>query len=553
MTTALARALQESFNRRPDDALVTICGSRPGLEHTRLTGADLDQAARARADELSTAFDPATGPIAIVMPCGVEFVTTMLGALYAGFTFAPLAPPRPGTQTSRFNVIVQDCRPVAILCSDALAPRLEMALEVAAEPLAPVVPLGSLPALKSTSRNHFGAADDRPVILQYTSGSTRAPRGVMLSSDAVLANSALANRTWGLDEQGMMLSWLPHFHDMGLHCILYPLLSGGVTALMDPLHMIQRPERWLHLIGELGATFSGGPAFAFAHCLQNIRDDQCEGLDLSGWRKAFCGAEPVPAALMNAFRKRFAPFGLDPEAVFASYGLAEYTLMVAGGSHPPIGDPPFGCETVEPCQVAEAMRNDLRIVHPDTLQPMADGESGEVWLRGASVATGYLGHAAESHAVFAATMDTTNPALHGPWLRTGDLATLHNDYLYVTGRLKDLIFVNGRKVPASDVEWLSAQQGPELNPMAAAALMPDELANGKAILLIERRRRGIRIEDETGTRRRIEQAVAGAWSIELTDIRFLAPNTLPRTTSGKIQRQLAGHGYREHGFVAAND
>jgi acyl-CoA synthetase (AMP-forming)/AMP-acid ligase II len=552
MRTALAQALEACLKRRAHDPVVTICAPRPGQPHERLTGAMLDDDARNRADALSAAFDPSAGPIAIVMPSGADFVVTMLGALYGGFTIAPLAPPRPGTQADRFNRIVEDCRPAAILCTDGLVPRIETARAgVAKDEAPPIVSLGSLGSAERSRRSR-NPGSDRPAILQYTSGSTRAPRGVMLDSPTVLANAALANRTWGMDEHGTMLSWLPHFHDMGLlGGILYPLLSGGVTALMDPLHMTQRPERWLHLIGELGATFSGGPAFAFAHCLHAVRDDQCEGLDLSSWRKAFCGAEPVPTGLMDAFRARFAPLGLDPAALFASYGLAEYTLMVAGGSHPPLeAPPPTGCETIEPCQVADAMRDNLRIVDPETLTPVADGEPGEIWLRGGSVASGYLGRAAETQAVFQASMHTADPALAGPWLRTGDLATLLDGYLYVTGRLKDLIFVNGRKVPASDIEWLAAQKDPALNPMAAAALMPDELANGKAVLLIERRRRGLQIDDEDAARRRIGQAVAGAWAIELTDIRFLAPNTLPRTTSGKVQRQLAARAYRDHGFAA---
>ena len=553
MSTALARSIQERLRERSDDVLVTICAARAGKRHETLTGAALDGAARARADALAAAFDPAAGPIAIVMPSGAEFVTTMLGALYGGFTIAPLAPPRPGPQYNRFNTILRDCQPAAILCSDAMASRLHTARVAAAAPsAAPIVPLGALGDIKPALRSSAGGRD-RPVILQYTSGSTRAPRGVMLDSETVLANAALANKTWGMDEHGTMLTWLPHFHDMGLlGGILYPLLSGGTTALMDPLHMMQRPERWLHLIGELGASFSGGPAFAFAHCLRQVLDDQCEGLDLSGWQKAFCGAEPVPAGLMDAFRARFAPYGLNPTALFASYGLAEFTLMVAGGTHPPVALGPPGCGSIEPCQVAEAMRGNLRIVDPETRRPVADGHPGEVWLRGPSVASGYLGREEETEAVFHATVDTSDPAFDGLWLRTGDLATLDRGYLYVTGRLKDLVFVNGQKVPASDIEWLAAQQDPALNPFAAAALMPDEFANGKAVLLIEQRRRGLHIDDEEGARRRIKHMVAGAWSIDLIDIRFLPPNALPRTTSGKVQRQLAASGYRSHGYTAAD-
>jgi acyl-CoA synthetase (AMP-forming)/AMP-acid ligase II len=558
MSKSLAQSIADCIIRRSGDTILTICAKQPGQAHERLSGEDLHRASLARAAMLSERFDPAAGPLAMVMPCGSDFVTTMIGALYAGFTIAPLAPPRPGAQTERFNRIVSDCRPAAILCSEGFTPRLDAARRIAGGREVPIVPIPSNPAQGATAMSHpIGSTrSDRPAILQYTSGSTRAPRGVILHGDTILANAALANRTWGMDEHGTMLSWLPHFHDMGLMGgILYPLLSGGVTALMDPLQMIQRPHRWLQLIGELRATFSGGPAFAFARCLDCVTEDQCATLDLSSWRAAFCGAEPVPAALIDAFRRRFAPYGLDPRALFASYGLAEHTLMVAGGAHQvPAGHrPPPGCEAIEPCRVADEMRDKLRIVDPQSRRALGEGVLGEVWLRGQSVAQGYLGNGPDSARAFEARLvdDSGAEAAAGAWLRTGDLAILDKGYLYVTGRLKDLLFVNGQKVAASDVEWLAARQHPALNPMAAAALMPDDMRNGEGILLIETRRRSMAVENERAVHRKIAHAVAGSWSIELTRIHFLPPNTLPRTTSGKVQRRLALQAYREGAFFRA--
>jgi acyl-CoA synthetase (AMP-forming)/AMP-acid ligase II len=251
---------------------------------------------------------------------------------------------------------------------------------------------------------------------------------------------------------------------------------------------------------------------------------------------------------MAAFRARFGRYGLDPRALFASYGLAEYTLMVAGGVNDLPEErpaPPPGCAAIEPCRVAAEMRGNLRIVDPETLRPLPDGTAGEVWLRGASVAGFYLGDAAETERVFGAMLDDPADAggREGEWLRTGDIGAYADGNLYIIGRLKDLLFANGRKIPAPEVERLAAAQDPALNPMAAAAFMPDELATGTAALLIELRRRSTAI-DQDAVRRRIRQAVAGTWSIDLVDIRFLAPNTLPRTTSGKIQRRLVAEDYR---------
>jgi acyl-CoA synthetase (AMP-forming)/AMP-acid ligase II len=261
MATALARSIRTCLLRRSGDVVLTICAARAGQLHERLTGAALHRAALARGQALARAFDPADGPLALVMPCGSLFVETMIGALYAGFTIAPLARPRPGLQAGRFDAIIADCRPVAILCTAGLAPRLAEARRAAGGRDVPIVALAAAAdavpdeALPDCAG---GGGPDRPAVLQYTSGSTRDPRGVLLHGDAILANAALANRTWGMDESGTMLSWLPHFHDMGLMGgILYPLLAGGATALMDPLRMIQRPDRWLQLIGELCSRAMG--------------------------------------------------------------------------------------------------------------------------------------------------------------------------------------------------------------------------------------------------------------------------------------------------------
>lgn len=538
--------LRKRLLERSDRPVVTVCGGRRGQPDHVLTGIQLDDAARTRATALLAVRKPKDGPLALVMPCGIEFVVTLFGALYAGFTVAAVAVPRPGVQTLRFNQIITDCEPAAILCSNGLADRIETALVSGGVTACSVMDVEMLdPAgapLEQLARN----GEARPAILQYTSGSTRAPKAVALSGADIVANARLANGTWGLDHDGIVLNWLPHFHDLGLMGgIFYPILAGGRTILLDPLQMIQRPERWLRLISEHRATFSGGPAFAFSHCLQNVTEEQCEGLDLSSWRSAFCGAEPVPASLLDAFRDRFAPWGLNPNAVFGCYGLAEFTLMVAGGNPYLLDDrpePPPGCGDIEPCRVSPEMQENLCLVDPETLQIAAPGKPGEIWVRGASVAQGYRNEPMETAATFNVAL--ADDGSEGEWLRTGDLGVRREHWLYVTGRLKDLLFANGRKIPATDVEWLAGEQDQALNPMAAAALMPDEFATGKAVLLIELKRRE-RVSDAAATGGLIRRAVAGAWGIELTDVRILPSGALPRTSSGKVQRRLLAKAWRE--------
>lgn len=532
----LACRLGDRLLGRPDRAVVTVCGGRSAQPDHSLTGRELHQAALAKCTALSAQGGGNEGTLALVMPCGLDFVTTLLGAIYAGITVTALAPPRPGVAASRFSRIIQDCAPTRILCPDEWRPRINATLEEAG--------VHADEGLQPDSVAEWPSGAARPAILQYTSGSTRSPKAVMLSAANIVANGDLANSTWGMDEDGVFLSWLPHFHDMGLMGgILYPILAGGRTVLLDPLHMIQRPERWLRLIGEHRVTMSGGPAFAYSHCLQHVTEVQCQGLDLSTWSSAFCGAEPVPRALMDAFRTRFQPYGLNPDAVFGSYGLAEHTLMVAGGN--PRGgdrpDPPEGCGEIEPCRIAPEMAAAIRLVDPFTRRPVGPGEAGEIWLRGPSVALGYCREPAETLMTFGAVLEDEVDV--GAWLRTGDLAVRDGAWLYVTGRLKDLLFAHGRKIPATDVEWLAGEQDVALNPMAAAALATDEMVTGQAVLLIEVKRRA-RVHDEPATGERIRRAVAGAWGIDLTEVRILPSGALPRTSSGKVRRREVAEAWR---------
>ena len=537
----LSDRLRDRLLEKPGRTVVTVCSGRSAQPDQSLTGLELHQAALARSASLSSEYDRKRGPVALVMPCGLDFVVTLFGAIYAGITVTALAPPRPGVAASRFARIIHDCAPTAILCPDDWRARIDAALADENAAAAAIAKEG----LGHRSIGGAPSEADHSAVLQYTSGSTRSPRAVMLSAANIVANGELANTTWGMNEDGVFLSWLPHFHDMGLMGgILYPILAGGRTVLLDPLHMIQRPERWLRLIGEHGVTMSGGPAFAYSHCLEQVTEAQCQGLDLSTWSSAFCGAEPVPRALMDAFRTRFEPYGLDPDAVFGSYGLAEHTLMVAGGK-PARGRvrpaPPEGCGDIEPCRIAPEMDARLRLVDPDTRLCVASGGAGEIWLRGPSVAEGYRNEPKETAATFGATLADADDA--GTWLRTGDIAVRDGDWLYVTGRLKDVLFAHGRKIPATDIEWLAGEQDTALNPMAAAALAPDERSTGQAVLLIELKRRA-RIADESATGERIRRAVAGAWGIELTDVRILPSGTLPRTSSGKVRRREVADAWR---------
>ena len=364
-------------------------------------------------------------------------------------------------------------------------------------------------------------------MIQYTSGSTRLPKGVRIFGDQILANCDLVARCWDMNPATRFVNWLPHFHDMGLMGgILYPLLTGAYSVQMSPLEMVRRPATWLRAISDHRATFSGGPAFAFSDCLRRITEEECDGLDLSTWRRGFCGAEPVPADLLAQFRNRFQPYGLDPKAVFACYGLAEMTLYAAGGPEPEGDLPahPSGCSSVHPCALPEETRANLRIVDPETGDVVADGRQGEIWLKGASKGDGYQSLPDETTSTFAATLPGDDEP--GCWLRTGDLGVVEHGLLYVNGRLKDTLIVNGRKIAAAELEWLAGGIDASLNPLAAAAFSPDQSDSGVAALLIELKLGYEGPSDPGAVRTAIERAVLGEWGIRLEDVQILPRGSL---------------------------
>jgi acyl-CoA synthetase (AMP-forming)/AMP-acid ligase II len=531
-----------------EGAALTICATRRGTSDRVWAGKELHAAARRRGAAILDAFGGTERPLVLAMPHGEEFVISLLGSIYAGVTVVPVALPRPGVQQEKFNRILADCGAAAVLCLDEARGAIDMARGDKSGPA--IIALTELADRQELAApRSFGK---RPALIQYTSGSSRFPRGVNVTGENVVANAGHCFAAWGFDERQVVVNWLPHFHDMGLiGGIIFPILAGAASHQLDPLHAIQRPARWLRVLSDTRATFSGGPAFGFSHCLQQVRDEDCEGLDLSHWTAAYCGAEPVPSDLLEAFRNRFARYGLAPTAVFGCYGLAEYTLMAAGAHGETPGaesDAPPGCANVEPCRLTAALAETVRIVDPDRRTVLPDREPGEIWLRGPSAAAGYVGDASASAATFDGRLaDATDD---GPWLRTGDLGVIDRGMLYVTGRMKDVLTVMGRKVAASEIEWLAAHQDRVLNPMAATALMRDEMVSGEGVLLIEMRKARTRPADAAALGDRIRQLVLGSFGIDLVDIRFLDRGTLPRTSSGKIQRRAAKMLYWQGHFGA---
>lgn len=512
--------------------------------------------ALALAGQLRLALEGKPQALILALPPGIPFVTALFASLFSGVCAVPVALPRVGAMTDRFARMVADCGASAILCDVIDKPKIAAALKEIPTLTRPVIwaveDLPSAPSmieplppyekrdLDGDHNRRYQFRQAPPVIIQYTSGSSLFPRGVALPGKAIVANSALVASTWGLNEKTIAVNWLPHNHDMGLMGgLFYPLLEGGQVVQMNPLEVIQRPLHWLQTVSSFRGTLSGGPTFAFARCLDHIDEADCNGLDLSSWAQSYCGAEPVPEIVLQRFREKFGPYGLRRSSVFACYGMAEYTLFAAGMPENVNAAPNqknIGELEIAPCTMGPVLKRSLCVVDPETGAQVEDGQQGEVWLSGPSKANGYINAPQETAALFESRLSEDNE--NRSWLRTGDLATIRDDALYVAGRIKDILIAHGQKVAAPEVEWLAAKQHPDLNPAAAAAFMASAIATEQAVLIIEWRSKKAPSVDLRELAQTIRRVILGEWGLNLNEISFVPRGSLPRTTSGKIRRSI---------------
>ncbi|HKH43577.1 MAG TPA: fatty acyl-AMP ligase, partial [Thermoanaerobaculia bacterium] len=420
------------------------------VEAARLTYAELDRQARGIAAALQEA-GAAGERVLLLFPSGLEFIAAFFGCLYAGAVAVPAYPPRSARGLPRLRAILGDARPWVILTTAEIAGRARGLLGGIAD-LAPLAWL--------TTEGLDARADDwrEPAIdgdtlafLQYTSGSTATPKGVMVSHGNLLHNEEMIRRAFAQSEESVVVGWLPLYHDMGLiGNVLQPLYLGARCVLMTPVAFLQQPLRWLAAISRYRGTTSGGPNFAYELCVRKIGEEQKAGLDLSSWRLAFNGAEPVRAETLERFAAAFASCGFRREAFYPCYGLAEATLFAAGGEAgvaPEVREvlpAPLEQGRVEEKPGGRAlvgcgrawMDQRVEVVAPESGVPVEAGRVGEIWIAGPSVARGYWGNPEATESDFRALL-AGEPAA-GPFLRTGDLGFQLGGELFVTGRLKDL-------------------------------------------------------------------------------------------------------------------
>ena len=528
-----------------------------GREKATITFGALQQRARAVAAQLSEQVMPGDRVVLLVPP-GLDYIAAFFGCLYAGAVAVPAYPPNPRRTDPRVVRMVADCGARVAIVTSALIARLEDWVLHSPE-------LRSLAWLDVERLQTEDASDWRSpsvtaaslAMLQYTSGSTGDPRGVMLTHANLLHNSAVIHRVSQIRENDSAVFWLPPFHDMGLiGGILQPIYANVPTVLMAPATFLQRPQLWLETISKYRATSSGAPNFAYALCVERTTPEERAAIDLSSWRTSFNGAEPIHADTMARFVKAFAPSGLRSDVMVPCYGLAEATLLVSGGPVPqsphvifadrarlesgelrPLRDHHDGAVALV-ASGAPVHEQHIAIVDPDICIECESGSVGEIWVSGKSVAAGYWNQREATVATFQATLPNSSEQ----FLRTGDLGVLVNGELIVTGRIKDLVILDGRNYYPHDIEVVAERSHANLRPGFSAAFSVTDSWRERLVLVAEVSRTH-RAEQNTALFQAMRTELAAIIGVVPDEIVLIPQHAIPRTSSGKIQRRACRAAY----------
>jgi acyl-CoA synthetase (AMP-forming)/AMP-acid ligase II len=496
----------------------------------------------------------------------IEFIRAFMGCQLAGVIAVPVVPPFPshgGARVATLRGLVAVCGARAILSGNppdfrerlvGVAPELETTAWIAVD------------EIHTARAAELRAPTMRPrdvSFLQYTSGSTSAPKGVVVTQDALLHNAALLYAIGSYGPEDRLVSWLPLYHDMGLTANVVLALYAGIEAiLIPPVVFAQRPGRWLGAISRYGATVSGGPDFAYGHCVRRISAAEREALDLSSWRVAFCGGEPVRAQTLDAFVEAFGRQGFDSAAWVPGYGLAECVVMataVQGGGGaarlsveseplrrgqvvPGAGQTLVGCG-------GELLHRRLEIVDPGTGRPVDPGAIGEIWIGGPDVCAGYWQQPEQSAETFAARLTGGDETR---FLRTGDLGFVHGGQLYVTGRQKDLVIVAGRNHYPDDLEATAVAAHAAVLEGGCVAFAVERDGRESVVLVVslvpERARAGVALE-RVATR--VRAAVSLRHGIAVDEVVLVDRKAVPKTSSGKLRRGASRELYERGELRAA--
>lgn len=547
LPAVLARHAVHSASR-PAISFVSYSSDAAGSWQT-LTFHDVDLRARALATALEACF-PRGSRVAVLCPQGIEYSLGLLACMYAGMIAVPLFPPEDPRRRGQLEAMLTDAEPVCLLTS---RPQAAVCRELAEGRVPVWLVEDSDLSLASGWSGHLPGPRE-PAYLQYTSGSTGSPRGAVITHANMMASTRQVIDGCSLSASTPIASWLPLFHDMGLSIgVLAPAVAGAHLALMSPLAFIQRPLRWLRLLDQHRAHFSGGPNFAYDLCVRKV--SMPEGLDLSSVRVLTNGAEPVRIETLRRFTDAFSAAGLAPDAIKPSYGLAEATVLVAcnrvgqrwseltldseqltrGRVHilPPSHTAAMDRATIV-AGCGRPVAQDVRVADPETGVEQEPGFTGELWVRGPNVAAGYWHKPQPTSRLFDQTLKTAHGSQSG-WLRTGDVGFIHDGEVFVLGRTKDVIIVHGANHAAGDIEDTVRQAVPEAVPQGVAAFaVPGD--DGDDLIVIVELTAGAHTAPDIALRRRVQAAVAVRHGVRPRAVIAAKRGSLPRTTSGKLRR-----------------
>ncbi|MDI5978653.1 fatty acyl-AMP ligase [Amycolatopsis magusensis] len=558
-TESLATLLHHWAGRQGDEIALTYLDYRTSEDGraTFLTWRELDDrvsAVASRARELAEPGDRA----AVLVEQSADYVVAFLGAIRAGLVAVPLFAPNLPGHAGRLSAVLADCDPRLALTTAA---QLDAVGEVIDPLRTERIAVDLVPTLRPAVADWQAPHPDDLAYLQYTSGSTRTPAGVMLSHRNVVANAKQACRAYGaVNGLTTTVSWLPLFHDMGLVLgIAAPMAAGIGATLLDPIAFLQSPGRWLRALSASPGAISAAPNFAYGYSASRVPAAERNYLELSRVVSLINGSEPVLPSTIAQFQAAFGECGLDPAVHRASYGLAEATVLVsvteagkpsrqvtfdrdrlAEGTAVPGGT--GESSTLVSCGFAA--EQELRIVDPETRTERPDGTVGEIWVRGENVGRGYWGDPEKSAETFGLRL-----AESGDWLATGDLGVVFDGELYVTGRRKDLVIVDGRNHYPQDIEQTVETHPAVRRHSAAAFAIPLDEGEG-AVVVLERAKDLAPEEANLATAAEdLRAEVSSRHGLKLVDLVFLEPGEVPRTSSGKISRSSCRVRYLDGAFA----
>lgn len=556
---SLINLLQYRARQQPEKVAYKFL-SNGETETSRLTYKDLDIQARAIAVQLQSMGVSGERALLLYSP-GLEFISAFFGCLYAGFIAVPAYPPRANQNLLRLLTVVKDAQATIALTTTSLLPNLKKRWIESLE-MSPISWLAtdSIEVEQAPYWEEPLVTRDTLAFLQYTSGSTGKPKGVMVSHQNILHNSWIIEQYFENKPNNFGVSWLPPYHDMGLiGGILQPLYVGAPMVIMPPIAFLQKPFRWLQTICQYKATTSGAPNFAYEMCVHKISPEQQATLDLSSWEIAFNGAEPIRSEILEQFVQKFASSGFRANAFYPCYGMAEATLLITGGAKAE----PFITKTVQASELSQnrvvtaktlydsrtivscgrsCYGQKVIIVDPEFLTEAPKGKVGEIWVAGASIASGYWNQPQQTQQSFQAYLMDTG---EGPFLRTGDLGFIENGELFVTGRLKNVIIIRGRNYYAQDIEKTVEESDAFLRPLCSAAFSVEIDGIERLVIVaeVERGYLGRQSFDVQTVVGNIQEAVTREHGLQIYSILLLKTGSIPKTSSGKIQHYACRAGF----------